>query len=64
MDLLQLAKICRSEEEAFHFLFKKQRELNRVSCPEGEVLTSISCILVDFNVGCVNGIITLFSAHY
>jgi len=34
MDLLQLAKICQSEKEAFHFLFKHQKEFNRLSCPE------------------------------
>ena len=24
MDLLQLAKVCRSEDEAFHFLFSEE----------------------------------------
>ncbi len=33
MDLLQLAKVCHSEEEALHFLFQKRRELYGVSCP-------------------------------
>jgi hypothetical protein len=33
MDLLQLAKVCRSEEEAFHFLFQKRRGHYGVSCP-------------------------------
>lgn len=33
MDLLQLAKVCQSEEEAFHFLFQKRRDLYGVSCP-------------------------------
>ncbi len=33
MDLLQLAKVCRSEEEAFQFLFQKRRDLYGISCP-------------------------------
>ena len=33
MDLLQLAKICRSEGEAFHFLFQKRGDLYGVVCP-------------------------------
>jgi len=32
MDLLQLAKVCRSEEAAFHFLFQKRRDLYGVTC--------------------------------
>ena len=33
MDLLQLTKICRSEEEAFTFLFERKKELYGISCP-------------------------------
>jgi len=57
MDLLQLAKVCRSEEEAFHFLFQKRRDLYGVSCPRLTVLTTTSCIRGDFVVRSANGII-------
>jgi len=33
MDLLQLAKVCRSEEDAFQFLFKRRRDRYGISCP-------------------------------
>ena len=32
MDLLQLAKVCRSEEDAFQFLFGRRRDLYGISC--------------------------------
>ncbi len=33
MDLIQLSKICRNEDEAFTFLFSKRQQISKVQCP-------------------------------
>ena len=64
MDLLQLAKVCRSEEETFQFLFERRRELTGYRVQDVAELTTIRCIREDFVARTANEIITRSPVHY